>query len=239
VEALPHVGGSLRRRARYDEKLLVIMDQACEIFAQKGYHHASVRDVAAATGVSPGGLYYYFKSKEELLYLILSTCLTSLLERIRAKTSRVDDPALRLRIMTRTHLEHLHRHGKQMRVLVREWESLSDPFREEIRRLMRSYASMVIRALKELAPERNTSELRSAAFALFGMLGWVDQWYRPDRDLPLDLLADSFSEILLGGFVRGTPPAPRALPGRKGPAGSAAAPSGNGARTALLSGPGF
>ena len=83
----------LGRNEKYDEKLLRILDSACRIFAKKGYHHASVRDVAAETGVSPAGLYYYFKSKEELLFLILEARLGSLLDRIQAQAGDIEDPA--------------------------------------------------------------------------------------------------------------------------------------------------
>ena len=64
-------GPLAERQGSYDEKLVQILQSACGIFAEKGYHHASVRDVAAATGVSPAGLYYYFRSKEELFLKLL------------------------------------------------------------------------------------------------------------------------------------------------------------------------
>src|SRR5215210_4171661 len=57
-------------RSAYDEKLESILRTAASIFAEKGYHQASIRDIARATGVSLSGLYYYFDSKEELLFLI-------------------------------------------------------------------------------------------------------------------------------------------------------------------------
>ena len=207
---MPERGDSLNRKKRYDQKLLMILDTACGIFAQKGYHNASVRDVAAATGVSPAGLYYYFQSKEELLHLILEAGISSLLDRVREDVSEIVNPAARLKAIIRAHLTHFERNGKEMRVLVQEWQALSGQFGDEIRTLMRSYVQIVTRTLKELSPEKTTKELRAAAFGLFGMLTWVDQWYRPGRDLPLELLAEQFSGIYLGGFSS-DPPAASAL----------------------------
>jgi len=198
---MPERGRWVERRKKYDEKLLLILDSACGIFAEKGYHAASVRDVAAATGVSPVGLYYYFQSKEELLYLILDACFSSLLDRVRTNVSGIEDPAVRLRAIIRTHLTHFEKNGKEMRVLVREWEALSGPFGEEIRGLMREYAQVMIRTFRELSPQKSRMELRAATFGLFGMLGWVDQWYRPGQDFPLELLAEQFAGILLDGFL--------------------------------------
>ena len=183
----------------------MILDSACGIFAQKGYHNASIRDVAAATGVSPAGLYYYFQSKDELLRLILEAGLSSLLHRIRKDVAGIADPAARLRAIIRTHLTHFEKNRKEMRVLVQEWEALPGPFSDEIRALMKEYVRFVVQTFKELSPEKTLKELRAAAFGLFGMLAWVDQWYQPDRDLSLGLLADQFSSIFLGGFLSDTP----------------------------------
>jgi hypothetical protein len=50
-------------RSAYDEKLESILRTAAAIFAEKGYHQASIRDIARATGVSLSGLYYYFNEQ--------------------------------------------------------------------------------------------------------------------------------------------------------------------------------
>ena len=191
----------MEKNRNHDVKLLRIMDRACRVFAEKGFHNASVRDVAAATGTSPAGLYYYFRSKEELLHMILEGCLSSLLDRVRSEAAGILDPATRLKAIVKTHLDHYSRHGKEMRVLVHEWETLSGPIGEELRRHMTEYTEVVSGTFAALYPDRSREELRAATFGLFGMLTWVDQWHKPDRDLPLDLLADQFSALFLGGFV--------------------------------------
>ena len=70
-------------RPTYDQKLAHILRVAAGIFARKGYHKASVRDISTGTGVSLSGLYYYFKSKEDLLFLIQHHCFETVLERAR------------------------------------------------------------------------------------------------------------------------------------------------------------
>ena len=230
-------GNPLSRKTKYDEKLLFILDQACGIFAEKGYHNSSVRDVAAATGVSPAGLYYYFQSKEELLHLILKECLSSLLQGIRGAIVDIEDPALRLRTVIRTHLEYVRRNGKEMRVLVHEWEALTGTFGAEVRQQMREYAQLAVGLFKELFPRKTYQELRATAFGMFGMLSWVDQWHRPEKDLPLDQLADQFSSILLGGSPLGSVDRMRrAEEDDEDPAENWSKPSSAGS---ILSGPGF
>jgi len=191
------------RQERYDEKLVQILQSACGIFAEKGYHHASVRDVAAATGVSPAGLYYYFGSKEELLFLILDHCLVSLLDQSNEAAKGVDDAELRLRAILLSHLRFFTEHRPEMRVLAREWEALTGRFRHEILGRQRKYAATIIRTLKELRPGSSRRELRASAMGLFGMLTWMYQWYVPARDLPVDELANHFADIFLEGFLPG------------------------------------
>jgi AcrR family transcriptional regulator len=230
-------GGSLERNKRYDEKLLLILDSACRIFAKKGYHQASIRDVASETGVSPAGLYYYFKSKEELLFLVLEARMGSLLDLVRAEAGEIEDPAARLKTIVACHLAHLEKHQEGMRALAQDWEVLSGSFGQQIRSLMREYAELVTRTLKEISPQTSPRDLRAATFGLFGMLNWVDQWHRPGRDLPMETLAVRFSEILLGGIMADAPtPREREKPEESEPAG---AWSKKNAASSILSGPGF
>ena len=189
------------RQERYDEKLVQILQSACGIFAEKGYHHASVRDVAAATGVSPAGLYSYFRSKDELLFLILDHCLGSLLGEVHSAVQGVKDPRERLRLVIHAHLAYLSENRPQMRVLAQEWETLGGEFRKKILGRQREYAAVVIRILKGIRPGLPRRELRASAMALFGMLTWTFQWYLPERDLSSHDLAQHFAGIFLEGFI--------------------------------------
>lgn len=227
----------MERKNKFDRKLLAILDGACQVFAERGYHNTSVRDVAAVTGVSPAGLYYYFRSKEELLHLILESCISSLMERLRRDTAGIENPASRLRSIIKTHLDYFKTNRNEMRVLVREWDTLSGNLGGEIRALMKEYARLVIGTFKDLSPDKSSRELRAAGFGLLGMLTWVDQWYRPDRDLPLNLLAEQFASIFLGGF----PSRDLEEAGRKADEGEPSPPSWSesNAASSILSGPGF
>lgn len=194
-EALPD------RQDRYDAKFVRILRDACEIFARRGYHNTSVRDIAAGTGVSPAGLYYYFRSKEELLFLILDHTLASLLKRLEEGTRGTADPNARIHHLILAHLVFFSEHGKEMRVLVQEWEALTGDFAEAFSRRQDQYEGLVVRVLLELSPDTPEKTLRASAMGLLGMLAWTHRWYRPDRDLPVDALAERFGEIFLRGFL--------------------------------------
>lgn len=190
----------LERQERYDAKLVKILESACRVFAEKGYHHASVRDVAMATEVSPAGLYYYFSSKEELLFLILDHCLSDLLTRVEEALRGVSDPPGRLGALVRAHLTFFDEHRDEMRVLARDREALSGSFARGVSDRQAEYSKIVTEALERLSPNRPKAEIDAATMALFGMLGWVYQWHVSERDLPVEELAKLFTRIFLRGF---------------------------------------
>ena len=89
---------------RFDRRLGQILDHATEVFCLKGYEGASMRDLSRATGMSLAGLYYYFESKERLLFLIQKHTFTTILEKLKARLENVTDPEQRIRIFILNHL---------------------------------------------------------------------------------------------------------------------------------------
>ena len=104
-------------RSAYDEKLESILRTAASIFAEKGYHQASIRDIARATGVSLSGLYYYFDSKEELLFLIQDHAFGTLTANLERMLEGVEEPHRKLRILMENHLRYFIGAKAEMKVL--------------------------------------------------------------------------------------------------------------------------
>src|SRR6266581_7392080 len=86
-----------RLESRFDRRLAKILVHATNVFCDKGYAAASMRDLSRASGVSLSGLYYYFESKEELLYLIQKDTFSTIVVRLRERLEEVSDPAERIR----------------------------------------------------------------------------------------------------------------------------------------------
>jgi AcrR family transcriptional regulator len=190
-------------RPRYDRKLEMILREAGGVFADKGYHQATIRDIARATGVSLAGLYYYFKSKEDLLFLVLDHSLGRLLSRQRTTLAGVADPHDRFRIFILNHLSYFAENEQEMKVLAREAASVTGEMRSRIAGRELQYTGIVYRILRDLAPDENAPDLRVATFALFGMLNWVYTWYLPERHLPVERLAEELGQIFLNGYSSG------------------------------------
>src|SRR5580700_12152733 len=89
---------SVPQDSRFDRRLSEILDYATEVFAEKGYEGASMRDLSRLSGISLAGLYYYFDSKEKLLYFIQKHTFTTIIDQLRKRLEASDDPEERIRI---------------------------------------------------------------------------------------------------------------------------------------------
>jgi AcrR family transcriptional regulator len=187
-------------RSAYDEKLKSILRTAAGIFAEKGYHQASIRDISRATGVSLSGLYYYFQSKEELLFLIQEHAFGTLLANLDAMLAGVDDPHRQIRIIIENHLRFFVNNMAEMKVLSHEAESLTGELRARVSAKKRRLTEIVARVLSELRPDGDL-DLRVSVFSLFGMMNWLYNWYRPERDVPVSQLAEQMSRLFLAGYL--------------------------------------
>ena len=190
-------------RTRYDDKLATILHQSAEVFAEKGFHRASVRDVSAATGVSLSGLYYYFRSKEELLLLIQTHVFETLLARLEERLASPLSPLERLRHLVHNHVQFFVENMAEMKVLSHESDALSPELSAPVRTLKRRYVDIVQESLAAVAPESTPEQRRLGAFTLFGQLNWIYTWYRPERDPSAHDLAEHFLRLFLEGFAPG------------------------------------
>src|SRR6516225_7596411 len=100
----PKFSSSAPAETRFDRRLGEILRHATEVFCEKGYAGASMRDLSRASGMSLAGLYHYFGSKERLLYLIQRDTFTTILSRLRAEVARAADTEQALRGFIFNHL---------------------------------------------------------------------------------------------------------------------------------------
>lgn len=187
----------------YDEKLQLILKTSAKIFAEKGFHHTSVRDISRATRMSLSGLYYYFSTKEELLYLIQERCFVTLLQRWEQGANPQADVRARIRAFAENHFSFFLHNMPEMKVMAHEDESLTGEFHNKIIVLKRRYVKIIMDLVGELkGTDGGTGvDLRVATFALFGMMNWIYTWYQPKRDLPFPQLIEQMLRIYFFGLL--------------------------------------
>jgi AcrR family transcriptional regulator len=193
--------------SRFDRRLGHILDHATEVFCVKGYEGASMRDLSRATGMSLAGLYYYFESKERLLFLIQKHTFTTILKRLKTRLEDVRDPEERVRVFIQNHLEYFVSNQQGLKVLSHEDDSLKNGFGSEIAGIKREYYHICLGLMEDLRRERGLAfNARTAVMSLFGMINWIYTWYNPRVDGNAEILAEQMSDIFLKGIMQGGKP---------------------------------
>jgi len=200
---------------RFDRRFAEILDYATEVFANKGYEGASMRDLSRLSGMSLAGLYYYFDSKEKLLYLIQKHTFTTIIDRLHERLATTTDPEDRIRIFVHNHVDYAVAKQKAMKVLSHEDDVLKDGRGAELAAIKREYYKICIGLVDELARAERLSRIgqsaaskggvstRTAVMGLFGMMNWLYTWYKPRIDADTETMARQIGDIFLQG-VRGT-----------------------------------
>jgi len=194
-----------RARSRYDQRLAEILVHATDVFCKKGYEGASMRDLSRASGMSLAGLYYYFESKERLLFLIQKHTFSTIVQQLKARLEGVGDPEQRIRIFILNHLEYFLSNQAAMKVLSHEAEVLKNGFASELAAIKREYYRICLGLLDDLKRERGLQlSSRIAVLSLFGMMNWIYTWHNPRVDADAENIAREMSEIFLRGVLPGS-----------------------------------
>ncbi|MGA2375602.1 MAG: TetR/AcrR family transcriptional regulator [Candidatus Sulfotelmatobacter sp.] len=189
---------------RFDRRLAQILSHATDVFCEKGYEGASMRDLSRASGMSLAGLYYYFESKERLLFLIQKHTFTTIVQRLKSRLEGVSHPEQQIRVFIMNHLEYFLAHPASMKVLTHEAEALKNGFASEVAAIKREYYRICVGLLDELKRVRGLDfSTRIAVLSLFGMMNWIYTWHNSRIDADADQLASEMSAIFLRGVTNG------------------------------------
>jgi AcrR family transcriptional regulator len=179
-----------------------ILNAAGDIIARRGFHQASIRDIARAAGLSLAGLYHYVGGKDELLFLVLDRALDRLLAALDLAVSDARTPERKLRALVRTHLTFAFEEPAALKVINRDWELLAGAQRGEIAAKRAQYLHRAGAVLQALDPRgRTADELQAATSLLLAMLNGIAT--RPFVRARTDAraLAADVTTLFLHGFL--------------------------------------
>jgi TetR/AcrR family transcriptional regulator, cholesterol catabolism regulator len=207
--ATPANGRKLRHGDRskivgdFDRRLAAVLEHAARIFCEKGYEGASMRDLSRATGMSLAGLYHYFESKEELLYLIQKHTFRTIIENLRGRLDGSAGPEERIRIFVKNHVEYFLANKEAVRVLTHEDDTLKNGRGTEVRAIKREYYRICLGLVEDFQREQGLEfSGRLAVLSLFGMINWIYTWHNPRVDADAETLARQMGDIFLHGILQ-------------------------------------
>ncbi len=193
-----------------------ILREAAALFRRKGFNGASMQDLAEAVGITKSSLYHHFRSKQALLFEILSTTVDRETPALRAIAEAELPATERLRRAVARHVVGLIRDLDNVACFVEEGRYLAPRYRDAYIAKRDRYERYFRRILEEgiAAGEFRPVDVRLASLAILGMCNWVARWYRPDGAYGPEEIATQFGHLaVLGvaaggeGTVTGAPPA--------------------------------
>jgi len=189
-----------------------IVSAAAKVFRTKGYHAATVRDIADEVGILKGSLYHHFESKEALLYLVVKEPIAQMFQEIAAIADADLTATEKLRRAISAHLEAFDRHYPHLFVYLREREAVKQRFRELIGFSPKEYErhwQQILREGVENGEFRADLDIQVTSYGLLGMLNWAYKWYDPQGRLRVQEVAEQFTSLALAGIAANQPRAAR------------------------------
>jgi len=180
-----------------------ILDAAAQIFREKGFHAASMQDIAQAVNLQKASLYYHVSSKQDLLLALLDRALDLLIEILEPIAGSTLPPEEKIRQAISSYLKTLLDNRDLAAVLLLEHRSLEPQYRARHAPRRDRFEHLWRAIIQEGMDQRvfRCADPALAARYLLGVLNWTITWYRPDGALtPLEL-AGQFTDLFLNGLL--------------------------------------
>ena len=154
-----------------------LLDAAAAQFAERGYHATSMRDLAAATAMTPGAIYFHVANKQARLLAVYEEGVQRILDRVEAAAAAAREPWTRLEKAVAAHLESVLDASAYARVIIRILPGDAPEIAAELKELRDRYEARFSRYFSavRLPRERDPAVAR---LALLGAMNWTPVWYK-------------------------------------------------------------
>jgi AcrR family transcriptional regulator len=182
-----------------------IVDTAVVLFAEQGYDATSVAQVIERAGLTKGGFYHHFASKDALLYEVYGDLITAQLARMDELLAQRMPPAETLRALILDLVESTAAAAQRALVFWRELHRLDDEHTAEYRKARRRYHDAVRRLIRNAQAAGEFAPVASAdtiTFTIFGVINELPLWYRPSGRKKPAQIATELSDFVLAALEK-------------------------------------
>jgi AcrR family transcriptional regulator len=179
-----------------------ILESAAQVFRQKGFHGASMSDIADVVQLQKASLYHHFSSKQDILLELLNKALelvTIEMSQVMAQNLPTEE---KLRLAMRSYLKTLSEQGDLVSVMLLEHRSLDPEYRSRHIPHRDRFENMW-RDLIQQGVENGVFACEDVPLTVRGLMGvmnWTITWYRPDGPLSIDEISDGFANMFMNGL---------------------------------------
>jgi len=177
---------------------------AAAVFAAKGYHGSSTRDIAEHMGIKQGSLYYYFKSKEDALSEVCLYGVQDYAERMKSISSSDQSFRAKLTATVTSHVTKYHDKNEALRVYNAERLYLPESKRTKLKELGTGYRQQLEQIFEDAVSDgsiRSSIDCRFAAHAVIGMCNSWGEFIARHPDMDLYQIIENCVDLLINGFI--------------------------------------
>ena len=190
---------------QFDNRREQILDIAAKVFREQGYHRSTLSEIAQEVGILKGSLYYYIKSKEDLLYQIVLPMVTSYvdsLDKILISNEKAD-VVLKKAIIA--HMEPMDLNLDRQSVFITETKFLSEKRLREINKQIGKYEGLWLDVIKKGIKNnifKDNIDPKMLLFLILGAANWTIRWYRPGGKYTIGQISEMYAENILNGLIK-------------------------------------
>ncbi|CAN5145280.1 hypothetical protein BH20ACI1_BH20ACI1_16670 [soil metagenome] len=190
--------------SKSQDKTQEICLTAAQIFFSKGYNATSLNDIAESLDITKAGLYYYFESKQDLLYRIINLGLDSVQDEVLDPAQNIEDAEERLRFIILNHARLSAGGNHAVIIISHEDNELNFHQREKTLKRRREYFDFIRDTLAELKKEGKLEEidLTTATFTILGMIVWLSRWFSPKGKMSVEKVCEDVCEMAVRGILK-------------------------------------
>ncbi|MEV6639056.1 TetR/AcrR family transcriptional regulator [Amycolatopsis sp. NPDC051371] len=197
----PREKGTTARRELVENELY---EHATRLFAERGFAGTSLQDIADALGITRPALYYYVKSKEELLAKLVTEVTNGPLEELTELVARDLDPVAKLRGIVEIIVGRRARQPERFRLLIRSEAELpaelTEAYDEGRRAVLKTIAGVIDEGVR--VGRFRPVDARVAALGVLGMCNWVAWWFHPGGRDTADAVVEQLADMAVGALQR-------------------------------------
>lgn len=187
-----------RKQAFVREEILA---SATSLFAERGYRAVTIDDIAANLGYTKSVVYYYFKSKNEILWQIISRIFDGFLQKVLAIKELNLPPDDTFARMVKQHALSVMDNPQWTSIFNKEEPELDPAQRRQVRRMKRDYDALFESVYEAGVAQRKFRKIPAHVVVggAIGMCNWLYVWYDPKGALSAEEIANYYATLALNG----------------------------------------
>ena len=179
-----------------------LLSEAKQLFSIKGYRGTTLKDLTSSFGVSRPSIYYYYKSKMEILSELHSKGFNEAISDFDEILSTKLPTGEKFRKILEVHTRTLANDTELHKIFFLDEMEMPEKLRKEIRKRRRAYTDRIIEVYKRGVAEGIFKKIdpKMAVYLLLGACNWLTMWYSPKKNIEPEKIVQSLMVILCEGY---------------------------------------